>query len=236
MQARFDLSPTTLLAYNLSVFFNHRSDKGFLCNKVLDLVCQTKQNSYVSSNLGLKRLSTFLPFIMHKVFDSVPFGKSLSLVIDDYESRRREAASITISSQLEQSVNITIRNDISADHIATSLFTESGTPFNVDLFSFDCSGTRIATNTMNVNTFDKMLRKMPSLKEIRLDLPLYYVENDSTDHNVYPLVEKATLQSTTCMNLKFQTLIDRCAFIFPNIKHLNLYTFSGGDSLVKYVF
>lgn len=189
--------------------------------------CAVKADGIVSLyNIKVLVLAEMLPTIAHILFSRSPYiNRVLQISSIDYLIQDYDDVALDVEWWTDAQVNIWFFNHSSAHQALAAIFDSQFS--DVDEFVF-CIMDKAGGGSMPIgfDMYDTILEAIPSLKKVTFDIPASFTESESSvETHQYPSIELLTLRYNS--NVKFHLLLDRFAYMFPNLKCLNLYYYEG---------
>lgn len=167
-----------------------------------------------------------VPKLVHKLFSQVPpNNRALRIEMQNNNLNLNGTAELRVQWPVNPNITIVFPKQNCSYELVSTIFQSQ--LYNIDQLTFYIWNKRGETQEIDLNTYYKILAMMPSIKEAVFDIPASY-KNTTLEENAYPYsrLEALTLRATA--KLKFQSLLDTYAILFPNLKNLNLFYNFGG--------
>lgn len=215
--------------------FTARQQYRLLCSDMLELLYSIN-DCYININLRISDLPTYLPFVLHKVYQQqarTDENKTMAIIVKRYygyeDSSLAEIAIKQEPNKSIKSVSLKMVGKHSLDNLITSVLPETAPLDNVTYLKF----SPFEGQDIDYTVYEHLLGWMKSLKRVFLEIPrsfreaefMHYTFDQEYDGSIYPQVEQLTLKSYS--DVKYQTLLSRFSFAFPNIRQLNIDSHCG---------
>lgn len=172
--------------------------------------------------MGLATVAECLPTIVQKMFSRLQSNRTLEINLEDNLHDEEVNLRLQWPTTKQLSISLAQEHDI-YDSINTLLNSELN---NIDNLVFRITDFALCVPKIRINAYNKVFEMIPSLKEATLGIPSQCLDSLAVeDFDRHTGIESLTLWS--CGAERFQSLLDTYAFMFPNLKFLNLYNYDG---------
>lgn len=174
---------------------------------------------------------SYMPTILQKVYSKPRSKRTMQLFMLFEPHGLDEWVDLHVdTTKYKQDITIYASNQLHLDLIAATLFTQFSELNQADEFTLEVRERQYWKNKGSpgptIGMLNMLLESMPSLKTVTFDIPRTYDNNSKPEtEQVFPNIHTLTLR--VCATAKFQKLLDQYATILPNLRHLNLFYFSG---------
>lgn len=206
------------------------------CNYILNLTRAIEKCRF-EMEMNLEILGEYFPLFAHDLFHQTALaGKktpSASLIINVHEQEEvPNVVTMVISTEHPSKQHIIIHISKLTDlrNLTSKLFKKETLFYNIDEFSLKIpkrSQASFYSQKVTLGIYNDVLDKMPELKQIQLDIPASYKDTKTTVDNKETHTRTQSLVLRASENVDFQTLLNSCPSKLPNLKHLDIYYYSG---------
>lgn len=216
------------------------TDMQLFYNDIMVIVTSAKESGNVCVLMTVSTLTTCFPHIANKIYRQMPSTKNRTLTL--------EMADGSLSTNDKVSLEITHEPNMSTQsiHICSNksimeclcLIPNLGPIMNVDVFEVSTSSKRLhedydSADELLCNRYDDAFAAMPKLEKAAIIISDKHKETRA-DHFNYDQVYHGLVHShlrdltiSAAPDVKFQSMLNEYAFMFPKLEHLTLYYYSG---------
>lgn len=207
---------------------------------VLDLVCRANSSKLDIYRLTLYQISQFFGEITEGLSQQPSKNKAtttLTIVMTNDRDYDTDKAELQVNiNQFKHDIKISAGYNVETDNLFSSLFMYYAAITGVDEFILRIGQERRSHEKIDMFMYTKIFQCLVSLKSVVLSIPVLHkdfifseppalTEAHCSGINLQPQVEKLSLHADPCA--KFKSLLHYFSFIFPNLKHLEFFYFSG---------
>lgn len=203
------------------------------CNSVLDLASAIDECRF-EIQMNIDTLAEYFPLMAYKIFqqsesngEKMPYT-TLRININDKETRNVVSIIVITERSKTKHISILVSNNTDLRALMAKVFKK--TFHNIDRFKFEIpkrSQISYFSQKITIEMYTNVVLKMPMLKEMELDIPASYKESKELESIETAHVKMGKLVLRATENARFQLLLNSYPLMFPNLKHLEIYYFSG---------
>ncbi|CEP17157.1 hypothetical protein [Parasitella parasitica] len=201
----------------------NNTEQRLFCNKFIDLAASSTNICNARLSMNFMMLSKYLPTAMHRLFSNestnlkIPSKRKLILSILKEGSIADPTHILVDTSKSITSMDVRVSDTRGFEDFVSQIFKKLTPIHYFKSFDLNFTGKSTYNCKVDVDSYDKLIEGVGSVKKLALDIPVSFKEGSKADYDyseeflgdIYPMVEDMTLRATP--GVPFDTLLDRYA-------------------------